>query len=87
MRGAKLSVSLDVPLLQQVCQALVVILDLLVGSYPPEDLAIVLVRRVADLDLVPEPSKERLIHQILRRQVRGKYDQHLKRHLDLAAGM
>ena len=63
MVGAELAVALDVPLLQQVRQALVAIGNLFIGCDALEDLAIFLIGGIADLDLVAQAAQEPFLGQ------------------------
>src|SRR3990170_8503825 len=69
MRGSQLAIALDIPLLQQVGQSLVRVGDALALGHALEDAAVLFIVRIADLDLVAQPSQKGLVYQVARRQV------------------
>src|SRR3990172_3535347 len=87
MRGAQLAIALDVPLLEQVGQSLVRVGDALALGHALEDAAVLFIARIADLDLVAQPSQKGLVHQVARRQVGREHDHHVERDFDLAPGV
>ena len=64
MGGAQFAVMFDIPFLQEICQPLVAVFDLFIIGHAAEDFAVLFIRRIADLDLVPKTAQEGLIHQI-----------------------
>src|SRR5262245_46545953 len=85
MRRSQLAIAFDIPFLKQICQTLIAIFHFFILRDALEDLAILFIRRITDLDFMPQTSQEGFVYEVLWGEISREYDQNVEGHFNFTS--